>query len=90
MRFLGHLGLHRNLNNIVLFLSAPSFKNHKWGGDGGLAERRWRDWSKNMYEGPTDMDNGVGIDRGSRGWAWGRGAKGNNWNNCNSINTNIF
>ena len=31
---------------------------------------------KNTYEGPMDMDNGVGMDYRSEGWAVQRGAKG--------------
>ena len=34
-----------------------------------MEERRGRDESKNMYEGPMDMDNDVGIVSGSRRWA---------------------
>ena len=41
---------------------------------------------KNVYEGPMDMDNGVGIDYGNGGQAGQREAKGENWDNCNSIN----
>ena len=37
-----------------------------------------------------DMDNGVGTDYGSGGPAGWRGAKGDNWDNCNSINNKIF
>ena len=36
------------------------------------------------------MDNGVGIDYGSEGWAGWRGAKRGNWDNYNSINNKIF
>ena len=32
-----------------------------------------------------DMDNGVGIDCGSGGWAGWRREKGENWDNCNRI-----
>ena len=31
-------------------------------------------------------DNGVGIDCGSGGTCWVKGAKGGNWDNWNSIN----
>ena len=39
-----------------------------------------------MYEGPTDINNGVGNDHGSREWAGWRRGKGGNWDKCNSIN----
>ena len=39
-----------------------------------------------VYEGPSDVDNGVGIHYGSGGQARQRGAKGKNWDN--SINNN--
>ena len=32
-----------------------------------VVERRGRAWTKNMYERPTDEENGVRMDRGSRG-----------------------
>ena len=32
-----------------------------------------------------DMDNSVGIDCESRGWAEQRRAKGKNWDNCSKI-----
>ena len=35
-------------------------------------ERRRRDESKSIHEGPMDMDNGVGMDHGSGG-GLGRG-----------------
>ena len=38
----------------------------------------------------VDMDNGIGIDLGNGGWAEWRGAKGENWDNCNSINNKVF
>ena len=34
------------------------------------------DQSKNIHEGPMDMDNGEETDYGSRGWAGWREAKG--------------
>ena len=38
----------------------------------------------NMYKGPMDKDNGVGIVLGSRGWRrQGRAIKGKNGDNCN-------
>ena len=37
-----------------------------------------------------DMDNPVGINYGSEVWARWREAKGENWNNFNSINNKIF
>ena len=40
------------------------------------AERRWRDWSKNLCEGLMDMDNSVGKDYGSGEQAGWREAKG--------------
>ena len=43
----------------------------------------------NVYEQPTDRDYGGGIARGNRGTAW-RGAKGENWGNCNSIINKIY
>ena len=52
-----------------------------------MVERIGKDQSKNMYEGPMDQDNGVGIDCGTRptlGWAE-EGKWGGNWNNCNRI-----
>ena len=42
-----------------------------------------------MYEGPMDVDNRVGTDCGV-GAGWWRGAKGEKWDNCNSINNKIF
>ena len=36
-----------------------------------------------------DMDNGDGTDYGSGGQAWWRGAMGEKWDNCNSINDKI-
>ena len=40
--------------------------------------------SRNMYKGPMDKDNGVGIDFWERRWD---GTEGNNWekngDNCN-------
>ena len=40
-----------------------------------MMERRRGDSLKGMYERPLDMDNGVGIDCGSRGWDEQRRAK---------------
>ena len=40
---------------------------------------------EHIYYGPRDMDNGEGIDYRSGKWA-GSGAKGENWDYCNSIN----
>ena len=37
-----------------------------------------------------DMDNDVGTDCGSRRRAWWKGAKGENWDNYDSINNKIF
>ena len=37
-----------------------------------------------------DMDNSVGIDCGNGEQAGWRGSKGENWDNCNSINNKIF
>ena len=39
-------------------------------------ERRGRVKSRNMYKGPMDIDNSVGIDCGSGGLAGVRKAKG--------------
>ena len=36
------------------------------------------------------MDNGVGIDYGSGEWVGWRGAKGKNWDNCNSANNKVL
>ena len=36
-----------------------------------------------------NTDNGVGIDSGSREWVGWKRAKGENWENCNSINKNF-
>ena len=33
-----------------------------------MVKRRGRELAKNMYEGPTDMDNTVGTDCGSGEW----------------------
>ena len=33
--------------------------------EGIMVERRGRDQTTNLYEGPMDMDNSVGIDCGS-------------------------
>ena len=44
-------------------------------GEGIMVEKR-REWSKNMYGRPMDVDNSVGIDCGSRGWDGQRRAKG--------------
>ena len=35
-----------------------------------------------------DMDNGVGMDCGSNGWAGRRRTKGGNWDNFDRINKN--
>ena len=45
--------------------------------------------SKNIYEGPMDMDNGVGIEYESGGRLY-RGGKRGKWDNCNSIINKIL
>ena len=37
-----------------------------------------------------DMDNGVGIDRGSGGQVGGGRQRGKNWDNCNSISNKVL
>ena len=32
-----------------------------------------------------DMDNGVGFDCGTRGWAGQKTTKGQSWDNCNRV-----
>ena len=44
----------------------------------GVFKRRGREQSKNMYEWPMDMDNGVGMAWRSGDWAAQRKAKGEN------------
>ena len=58
------------------------------GGRGTMVERRGRDWSKNMYEWPMDMDNGAGTECRSRGWTGRRRAKGKSSDKCNGIKKN--
>lgn len=41
-----------------------------------------------MYEGPTDMESGVGMTVGVGGGLVG-GAKRKNWHNCSKINNKI-
>ena len=41
-----------------------------------------------MYEISMDMDNGVGMDWGSRQWTGWRQTKGKKWDSCNRINKN--
>ena len=48
-------------------------------------ERRGKDWSKNMYESPTDMDNGVGLTVEQGGGLGREGQRGKNQDNCNRI-----
>ena len=51
-------------------------------------ERGGRDWSKNVDERPTDMDNGGGLT-GSGGGLGGGGQRGKNWDNCNIVTIKI-
>ena len=46
------------------------------GGKKIMVERRGRSWTKNMYEGPTDVGQSVGTDCESRGWAGRKRTKG--------------
>ena len=41
-----------------------------------MGGRRERDWTKNIYDWPTDMDNSVGIDCGSGGGMCRGGQRG--------------
>lgn len=41
----------------------------------GEVERRRRDYLENMYEWPMNVDNDMGIDCVSRGWAGWRKTK---------------
>ena len=50
--------------------------DQRGGGKGMTVERRGRDYLKNMYERPMDMDNSVGIDCGSGASDGRRRAKG--------------
>ena len=46
--------------------------------------------SKNVYEGPMNMDNSEGTDYGSGGRRGGGEKGGNNGTTFNSINSTIF
>ena len=49
------------------------------GGRGIMGERRGRVKSRNMYKGPKDKDNGVGIVFGSEGCTGQGRATGGKW-----------
>ena len=64
---------------------APYIKICQRDGKGGSGGKKGKSY---MYEWPMDMDNGVGIDCGSEGWAGWRRANGENWGNYDRINEN--